>query len=561
MRRPPARLALLLLLALGTGCEARSGTWSFEFACPELERQAHSLAVRIARGTCAEPAAVVYEGHFEVSQRGPAPPELAPGGYAFLGEARSADGAAIGTGCTDAALPEGREVRVTISDAARCMDAGAPLDAARPDATTGDDDAGGEPPPESDAGAGTCVRFADARANPSGADGLSFATALPDLQAAIDAAAAASKQGCEVWVRAGTYYVYRDSIDDTLALRPGVALYGGFSGGETKRSERDLRDHPTVLSGLRAAGASDRVLHVVTGADRARLDGFTVADGNATSAAAMALSGRIRGLGGGTGEDPSGFGGGLLNLGGSLTIANCTFRNNAAARCGGAIAATNGKVLVEDARFETNQSGGAGGAICSVGGEFELRRSEFATNAAMGAAGTGGGAIYAQAGTLVVGDALFHANIALDDGGAVLLESQANGSFVNCTFSTNRADAGDGGAIYNRQATLRVQNGILWSDSPDEFREMGRGTTSTFTYSDVMGGTTGPGNLDLDPRFVSPLEGDFRLAADSPCIDSGLGTGASPRDLSGNARRDAAAADRGAGSPPYVDLGAFELQP
>ena len=36
-----------------------------------------------------------------------------------------------------------------------------------------------------------------------------------------------------------------------------------------------------------------------------------------------------------------------------------------------------------------------------------------------------------------------------------------------------------------------------------------------------MGGWTGSGNIDADPLFVDPVNGDFHLQAGSPCIDTG----------------------------------------
>jgi hypothetical protein len=41
------------------------------------------------------------------------------------------------------------------------------------------------------------------------------------------------------------------------------------------------------------------------------------------------------------------------------------------------------------------------------------------------------------------------------------------------------------------------------------------------TYSNVGGWTEGVGNIDADPRFLDPENGDFRLRPDSPCVDAG----------------------------------------
>jgi len=72
-----------------------------------------------------------------------------------------------------------------------------------------------------------------------------------------------------------------------------------------------------------------------------------------------------------------------------------------------------------------------------------------------------------------------------------------------------------------------------------------------------------PGCLELDPLLVSPSTGDLRLAAGSPCADAGnngLVQPDVPADHDGLPRfvDDPQAPDVGQGSPPLVDMGAYE---
>ncbi len=74
-----------------------------------------------------------------------------------------------------------------------------------------------------------------------------------DLQDALDEAAALANQGSsvEVWVAAGTYKPDRGTGDRHLSfeLHKNVELYGGFSGWETFRDQRDFVNNETILSG------------------------------------------------------------------------------------------------------------------------------------------------------------------------------------------------------------------------------------------------------------------------------------------------------------------------
>ena len=104
---------------------------------------------------------------------------------------------------------------------------------------------------------GTGIRYVDVDAS-SGADGsvimdgLTWDTAFRRIQNGIDSAYSfvyCCKSASEVWVVKGTYFIYKGSLCDTVYLRPGVGVYGGFSGNETNRSERNWTQNETMLDG------------------------------------------------------------------------------------------------------------------------------------------------------------------------------------------------------------------------------------------------------------------------------------------------------------------------
>src|ERR671934_5322 len=70
--------------------------------------------------------------------------------------------------------------------------------------------------------------------------------------------------------------------------------------------------------------------------------------------------------------------------------------------------------------------------------------------------------------------------------------------------------------------------------------------------------------IEADPKWRNIAARDFHLLAGSPAIDSAnaAASGEPAADLDGNARvDDPATPNTGAGSPPYADRGAYELQP
>jgi len=115
-----------------------------------------------------------------------------------------------------------------------------------------------------------------------------------------------------------------------------------------------------------------------------------------------------------------------------------------------------------------------------------------------------------------------------------------------------------------------VTNCIFWGNEPNEIVDE-YSCASTVTYSDILGGHTGMGNINADPCFVDadnpdPNLWNLRLKPDSPCIDAG-DTTAVPTgilvDMDGNPRGvdDPHTLDTGISIFGLtVDMGVYEFQ-
>jgi len=90
-------------------------------------------------------------------------------------------------------------------------------------------------------------------------------------------------------------------------------------------------------------------------------------------------------------------------------------------------------------------------------------------------------------------------------------------------------------------AFVKMNNCIIRNNPIEEFK-------GTITYSNIEGGWTGTGNIDSDPLFRDPENGDFHLTLGSPCINSGdssLFTHIEKLDFDGKPRISADTIDMG----------------
>ena len=230
-------------------------------------------------------------------------------------------------------------------------------------------------------------------------------------------------------------------------------------------------------------------------------------------------------------SDNSAFsGGGMQNRHSSLTVGSCTFSSNYAFSGGGMFSFDCSSFTVTDCTFSDNDTYSNGGGMTNSSSAPTVTSCTFSGN--------------------------YSGNFG---GGMHNLNSASTVS--NCTFSNNSAD-NFGGGMNNRNSAPTVTSCILWNDTaPDGPEIYDDNSTPIVTYSDIEGGYTGNGNIDADPLFVDPDEGDLHLSTGSPCIDAANGPEAPELDLDGNPRVDDPDSPNTGVGPPWADMGAYEYQP
>lgn len=470
------------------------------------------------------------------------------------------------------------------------------------------------------------------------------------LQTALTGAAG----GDEIWVQAGLHYPGGNRTD-TFTLQSGVAVYGGFSGNENTRDQRDWEAHITVLSGdidqndqtdpngvvtntVNIQG--ENAYHVTTGSganETAVLDGFvitagqadgeypnwdgagmTIRDFSSPTLVNLTFSGNLANSGGGMANLNSNptltnvsfngnlavGGGGIYNQASSPTLTEVVFTLNDAVRGGGMHNSSSSNPVLTDVTFTLNSAYFGGGMyndnISSPtlrdvyfngnsanrlgGGMFNIDQSSpVLINVTFGGntAGEMGGGManwtsWDNCSPLLI-NVTFSGNTAGQNGGGMSNYQDCSPTLLNVTFSGNTAGELGGGLSNLYNSNPIIANSILWGNTaPTDPGMYNIASTPTISSSDIQGcggsgswnsacGTDGGGNIEMDPLFVDPANSNLRLQLVSLAIDAGNNASLPPdifTDLDGNPRMldIPTVPDTGIGTPPIVDLGAFEAQ-
>ena len=186
--------------------------------------------------------------------------------------------------------------------------------------------------------------------------------------------------------------------------------------------------------------------------------------------------------------------------------------------------------------------------------------------------------------------------ITFNAGGGITSDNKSNPKIVNCTIYGNTA-YGFGGIDAYADCRLTIVNCIIWGNY-SHYRANQIDIGNSFLEvrnSDIQGGKQGvsiydhhddrfdyiyessiivweESNIDAEPSFIDPVQGDLRLSEGSPCIDTGEDTlFSSLKDIAGNERIldgdhdgryviDMGAYEAAASELPVISLSTWELE-
>jgi hypothetical protein len=429
-------------------------------------------------------------------------------------------------------------------------------------------------------------------------DGATWATAFKTIQEAVNAAVANE----EVWVKEGTYL-----LSSQIDVPKTIAIYGGFSGTETYRGDRNWTTNETIIDGQNLV----RCFRVL---GSAIIDGFTITQGKAGSSGGSILTG-----GGGIciGDDgqvfqpaiinckflsnaaPNGHGGALLSWKSPVAVSNCSFETNSASVSygqGGAVYGQTAAFNITNCTFTGNTAIAGGGAISFGDADGAASPSVTSCTFISNSASSGsGGALYSGYYlNTTINSCKFFSNTAAGGGGAIYIRgyytAPCSPKLTNCLIAGNSAGSGGGLYFYNQGCTPTITNctitgnsnygisfvtypqttiinSIVWGNSGGSFYIDFSQSNPTVTYSDIGGGYTGTGNINVDPLFIDAdgpdnnpatwQDNNYHVQEGSPCVDTG--NTSAPNlpgvDLDGKPR----VVDGNFDGTVIVDMGAFEV--
>ena len=312
-------------------------------------------------------------------------------------------------------------------------------------------------------------------------DGSSWASALGDIQSAVNAAQvlfSTTTTPQDVWVKAGTY----STATAPILMKEGVNLYGGFAGTETELSQRIKGTNPwdytnaTILDG----GAAKRCIEVSANFTSVYvIDGFTITNGN------------------GQGTQLNNSGGGVV-IRANLKLQNSIVTGNTTSGNGGGINSVGG--IVSNCRIYNNTT--TSGTIPAAGGIYAAPASGFISilENSLIEQNAQGGIRVQSAGTTILNNLIIRNNTSTGAGAGIYTNNPGSCTITNCLITNN---SGNNTVYLNKGTmvnnTIANNEGIVYLASATNIAEL----YNTIIVGNVARGTTTPVSISTTANYPS----------------------------------------------------------
>lgn len=394
------------------------------------------------------------------------------------------------------------------------------------------------------------------------------------LQTALAAAVAPA----EIWVKEGVHKPTEQAgdVQKHFSLHSGVEIYGGFAGVESARDQRDWKLNLTILSGdIEGDDVNTDGNFIVEDVDEiVGTNTWNIVYGNAVDQTSI-LDGFVITAGSALGYSGAGI---YLDNGSKPLLANLTIIGNEASTGGGMQINSSGPTVVNSAFYHNFASYRGGGIYDWWNQNTTIINCEFVGNVSRDSAGAALMTGYSKSsgGVLRIINSLFSQNYTPINIAGIFADNSVI-ELYNDTFSEN-VSLLDPSTIHAYQSSFFMRNVVVWGNHSPQNIDFSRGTWSPImvensdihscgasgaTWNGASCGSDGGGNVQVDPLFVNSALGNFRLSQGSPVVDAGnnnLVPSGITTDLNGNPRfvDMPLVPDTGLGTPPIVDMGAYE---
>ena len=202
---------------------------------------------------------------------------------------------------------------------------------------------------------------------------------------------------------------------------------------------------------------------------------------------------------------------------------------------GGGIYCSSSAPTIKDNIITGNVSETYGGGISCNYSSPIIMNNTITSNSAI----YGGGISFDRYTSSVIKGNNINGNSA-EEGGGIGCFTFSSPTITNNTIAGNSASTNGGGIYCYYISSPSVTNTIIWDNTaPTDPNISVYFSDPFFNYSDIEGGWEGDGNIDADPLFCDPENGDLTVQSDSPVLGAGqdgadmgaYGVGCEPDDV------------------------------